>query len=102
MSSARPISLKTTENTYPANFTVISASAPDQLSSSSQELKHGIFSFFLMKGMEGDADLNKDGKITFGEMQEHLTDTVGRQAMSMNRKQQPQLIGDTDRVLVGK
>jgi hypothetical protein len=102
LSSARPISLKTTENTYPANFTVISASAPDQLSSSSQELKHGIFSFFLMKGMEGDADLNKDGKITAGEMQEHLTDTVGRQAMSMNRKQQPQLIGNTDRVLVGK
>lgn len=102
LSSARPITLKATENTYPANFTVISASAPDQLSSSSQELKHGIFSFFLMKGMEGDADLNKDGKITFGEMQEHLTDTVGRQAMSMNRKQQPQLFGGAERVLVGK
>ena len=55
-----------------------------------------------MKGIEGDADLNKDGKITFGEMQEHLTDTVGRQAMSMNRKQQPQLLGSAERVLVGK
>ena len=55
-----------------------------------------------MKGMEGDADLNKDGQITFGEMQEHSTDTVGRQAMSMNRKQQPQLFWSAERVLVGK
>jgi hypothetical protein len=27
---------------------------------------------------------------------------VGRQAMGMNRKQQPQLFGDADRVLVGR
>ena len=55
-----------------------------------------------MKGMEGDADLNKDSKITVAEMQEYLTDMVGRQAMGMNRKQQPQLFGDRDRVLVGR
>jgi hypothetical protein len=55
-----------------------------------------------MKGMEGDADLSKDGKITAAEMQEYLTDMVGRQAMGMNRKQQPQLFGDADKVLVGK
>jgi len=102
LASARPIALKVTDNAYPANFTVISASAPDQLSSSSPELKHGIFSYYLMKGMEGEADLNKDNKITVAEMQEYLTDMVGRQAMGMNRKQQPQLFGDPERVLVGK
>ncbi len=102
LASARPISLKVSETSYPANFTVISASAPDQLSSSSPELKHGIFSYYLMKGMEGDADLNKDGRITVAEMQEYLSDMVGRQAMGMNRKQQPQLFGDPDRILVGR
>jgi hypothetical protein len=55
-----------------------------------------------MKGMEDDADLNKDGKITVAEIQEYLTDMVGRQAMGMNRKQQPQLFGDADRVFVGR
>jgi hypothetical protein len=55
-----------------------------------------------MKGMEGDADLNKDGKITVAEMQEYLIDMVGRQAIAMNRKQQPHLFGDADRVLVGR
>ena len=60
-----------------------------------------IFSFFLMKGMEGDADGNKDGKITAGEMQEYLQDKVSRQAMSMSRKQDTQLVGDANRVLMG-
>jgi hypothetical protein len=100
LASARPISLKSKEIGYPTEFTVISASSPDQISSSSPELQHGIFSFYLMKGMEGDADINKDGKITAGEMQQYVSDKVQRQAMSMNRKQEPQLIGDANRVLV--
>jgi len=99
LASARPISLKADQNAYPANFTVISASAPDQISSSSPDLKHGIFSYYLMKGMEGDADINKDGKITVGEIQSYLADMVPRQAIKMNRKQEPQLVGDPDRVL---
>jgi len=102
IAGARPISPKISSNSYPPNFTVISASSNDQISSASPDLKHGIFSYFLMKGMEGDADLSKDGKITAAEMQEYLTDMVGRQAMGMNRKQQPQLFGDADKVLVGR
>ena len=102
IAGARPIAPKISANSYPQNFTVISASANDQISSASPDLKHGIFSYYLMKGMEGDADQNKDGKITVAEMQEYLTDMVGRQAMGMNRKQQPQLFGDRDRVLVGR
>ena len=100
LASAKPISLKTDTNAFPSNFTVITASANDQISSSSPELKHGIFSFYLMKGMEGDADGNKDGKITVGEMQEYLSDKVLRQAMSMSRKQDTQLVGDTNKVLI--
>jgi hypothetical protein len=102
LASAKPIALKTDTNAFPSNFTVISASANDQISSSSPELKHGIFSFYLMKGMEGDADGNKDGKITAGEMQDYLSDKVSRQAMSMSRKQDTQLVGDPERVLVAR
>ena len=102
LTSARPISLKIAENVYPSNFVVMSASAPDQISSSSPDLKHGIFSFYLMKGMEGEADINRDGKISVSEMNEYLMDMVGRQAMSMNRRQQPQLIGDPDKILISR
>jgi hypothetical protein len=91
LADARPVSIKVKETAFPPEFVVLTASAPDQISSSSSDLKHGIFSFYLMKGMEGEADENKDGKITVGELQNYLSDTVARQAMGMNRKQQPHL-----------
>ncbi len=81
---------------------MLSASQSDQISSFSPDLKHGIFSYYLMRGMEGDADSNKDAKITLGEMQSYLAENVARHAGMMNRKQEPQLISDARRVLVGK
>jgi hypothetical protein len=102
IASARPLAIKAQTSIFPNGFNVFSASQSDQISSSSPDLKHGIFSYYLMKGMEGDADTNKDGKITLGEMQGYLAENVGRQAGMMNRKQEPQLIGDPNRVLVGR
>lgn len=102
IASARPVALKTEKQLFPDNFTVITASQADQISSSSPDLKHGIFSYYLMRGMEGYADANRDGKITAGEMQAYLAENVSRQAGMQNRNQQPQLIGDPNRVLVGR
>lgn len=102
VASARPVVLKSDKKLFPDNFTVIAASQSDQISSSSPDLKHGIFSYYLMKGMEGEADSNNDGRITIGEIQAYLVENVGRQAGMMSRKQEPQLIGDTNRVLVGR
>jgi hypothetical protein len=102
LASARPIVLKPSVSTFPPEFTVFTASAPDQIASSSPDLKHGIFSYYVMKGMEGDADENKDGRITAGELQNYLAEMVSRQAMAQNRKQQPQLIGDGGKLVVSK
>jgi hypothetical protein len=102
LASARPIAIQPKASTFPSNFTVLSASAPEQIASSSPDLKHGIFSYFLMKGMEGEADQNKDGAITVQEMQAYLSESVGRKAMSINRTQQPQLAGDQNRTLLIK
>ena len=102
VASARPIALKSQPTTFPSNFSVISASQADQISSSSPELQHGIFSYYLMRGMEGEADLNKDGKITLNETQAYLSENVGRHARIMNRQQEPQVIGDSNKILVGR
>jgi hypothetical protein len=102
LASARPVSLKAETAAFPESFTVITASRGDQISSSSPELKHGIFSYYLMRGMEGDADANRDGRITAGEMLAYLAENVSRQAAMMNRRQEPQLLGDSNKVLVGK
>jgi len=100
--SAKPVFITVEEKAYPDNFTVMSASASNQMSSSSPDLKHGIFSYYLMKGLEGDAAENKDGTITVGNLQNYLSEKVPRFAMQMSRKQEPQLIGDSTRVLVSK
>ncbi len=102
LANARPVSLKSKSSGYPATFTVLTASAPDQISWSSDELGHGIFSYYLMKGMEGDADGNQDGRLTSGELHAYLLDKVNRQAAILNKKQQPQLIGDPDQILISK
>ena len=59
--------------------------------------EHGMFSYFLMKGMEGDADANNDNQITMAEMRDYVKDKVIRQS---NFQQTPELQGDADRVLV--
>jgi len=100
LASARPVTLTLQETAYPPEFTVITASASDQIASSSPDLKHGIFSYYLMKGLEGDADDKGDGTITVGKLQSYLSERVPRFAMTMSRKQEPQLTGDANRVLV--
>ena len=100
MASARPLVITKVEQKYPDNFTVLSASSPDQISFSNPSLRHGIFSFYLMKGLEGYADKNKDGKILVNELDEYLQNTVSRSALNMNKRQNPQVVGNTDQVLV--
>ena len=102
LASARPVVLTVQDTAYPPEFTVITASASDQIASSSPDLKHGIFSYYLMKGLEGEADENKDGTITIGKLQSYLAERVPRFAMTMSRKQEPQLTGDANRVLVAR
>ena len=41
----------------------MTAAAGDQTAKPPRKL-HGMFSYFLMKGMEGDADTNQDNQIT--------------------------------------
>ena len=100
MASARPLVIQTQDSMYPGNFTVFSASKPDQISFSNPSLRHGIFSFYLMKGLEGYADKNKDGKILANELDEYLQSSVSRSALSMNKRQNPQVVGNTGKVLV--
>tara|TARA_B100001564_G_C20430899_1_gene574481 strand:+ start:266 stop:589 length:324 start_codon:yes stop_codon:yes gene_type:complete len=85
------------EQSIPSNFTVFSAAAGDQTSKPLQEAKHGMFSYFLMKGMEGGADANNDNQITARELHAYVEQNVVQQPSG---SQTPELQGDKDRVLV--
>ncbi len=101
LADARPI-LLIDDNTekIPKNVSIFSASKLNQISSGYAEAKHGIFSYFLMKGLEGNADLNGDKKITNGELLTYLNDYVSSIASELGRQQNPSLVGDPDKVLV--
>jgi len=56
-----------------------------------------MFSYFLITGMEGDADTNQDNQITAGERHTYVQQNVIQQS---SVSQAPELQGDADRVLV--
>jgi uncharacterized caspase-like protein len=59
---------------------VITASDISQLSYESDKWGggHGVFTFFLLKGLHGEADFNKDGTVTAGELFSYIHDTVDK------------------------
>ncbi len=95
--ASRPIAIRAKEQAVPDGFTVMTAAAGDQTAKPLEEAKHGMFSYFLMKGMEGDADANQDNQITAGELHEYVQQNVIQQSSG---SQTPELQGDADRVLV--
>ena len=42
------------------------------------EVEHGLFSYYLMRGMEGPADGDKDKRITAGELHQYVLANVSR------------------------
>ena len=99
VANLRPVRIVADDQEIPNNFTIFTASANDQTSGSIEQAKHGMFSYYLMKGMEGEADKNKDKKISNGELIAYLKDKVSKEAFSQNREQEPNLSGDEDKVL---
>ncbi len=100
LASARPIRIVADENEdVPGNFTIFSASQLDQISSGLKEAEHGIFSYYLMKGLEGKADQNNDRKITNGELLAYMDENISQKASELGREQNPSLTGDPNQVL---
>ncbi len=101
LASARPVRIVADEQgELPNNFTIFSASQLDQVSSGLKEAKHGIFSYYLMKGLEGNADLDKDKTITNGELLAYVNENVSSKALEQGRKQNPDLIGNKNKILI--
>ena len=101
LASARPVRVVAKEqDEIPNNFTIFSASKLNQISSGLKEANHGIFSYFLMKGLEGKADSNQDKKITNGELLAYMDLNVSQKASELGRQQNPSLVGDPDKVLI--
>lgn len=73
---------------------VLAASSGDQVSSTYDAKGHGLFTYFMLKGLQGEADQNQDGAVDLQEVFEYLKPQVERIARrEYNNEQTPQLLG---------
>ena len=102
LAGARDVSVSV-ENPVLTNdrMAVFAASAGNQISSAWPAMRHGLFTYFVLKGLRGAADIDGATGVTVGELDAYLRREVPPQAGRLDREQRPQLTAvKTDRVLV--
>jgi len=78
------------------NMVVISAAGGNQISSAMPEKRHGLFTYYFLKGLQGSADINKDGSVDVEELFSYIRPNVETEARRMNAEQSPQLLPSSD------
>ncbi len=75
------------------NMTVLSASSGDQISSTYDEKGHGLFTYFMLKGIKNEDVTRPDGSIKIDDLFDYIKPQVERIARKQyNNEQTPQLI----------
>jgi uncharacterized caspase-like protein len=76
------------------NMTVMAASSGDQISSTYDEKGHGLFTYFMLKGIKNEDVVKQDGSIKMDDLFGYIKPQVERIARKQyNNEQTPQLIG---------
>ncbi len=81
---------------------VIAAAGANEVSAEDEEVGQGIFTTVLLNGLRGNADADRNGKITLGELKRFLVETVPSRAREVNGNQTPvvQIHGSGEDVLL--
>lgn len=89
-----PVGLRLLKPMVRENTVVFAATSGDKPSSNRDDLKHGIFTYFVLKGMGGDADLSGDRQVTVEELFRYVRREVPRKALELplDREQVPELL----------
>ncbi|MDD4241293.1 MAG: ankyrin repeat domain-containing protein [Smithellaceae bacterium] len=91
---ARPLVMNLqTATVLPKNMTVMAASSGEQISSTYHEKGHGLFTYFLLKGIKDGDVLTSDGALRMDDLYGYVKPQVERIARRQyNNEQTPQLI----------
>lgn len=93
-SGARPLVPQVETISLAPNVAVLAGAAGTQISSDLDRVEHGLFTFFLLKGLRGEADRDRDGVVTLGELFPFVRGGVSERASrELNRDQTPMLLG---------
>ena len=54
----------------------MTASGANEVSAENDKFQHGVFTYFLVEGLKGQADADKDGLITVDEVYRYVSEHV--------------------------
>ena len=74
----KPLTIKLLEREIPENYLIFTEEESNQTAGFPNHVQYGRFSYFLFKGLEGEADANQDRKISAGELHAYVRKSVGR------------------------
>lgn len=82
-----------------ANETKIISCQPDEYSIEGEQWGggHGVFTYHLVKGLRGKADMDADKNVSLGEIERYLEDNLSKEVAPM--KQHPMVIGNKRTIL---
>jgi uncharacterized caspase-like protein len=72
---------------------ILSAGGANEVSVEKEELKHGVFTYYLLEGLRGAADTDRSGTVTVDEVYRYVSEKVPR---APGREQTPVKKGSTE------
>jgi hypothetical protein len=101
LKDASPLVVAPVSENVPSKLSVFAAATGSQLASWYPEKGHSLFTYWYLKGLKGEADADKDGSITLGEMKAYLSENVTYTARRLyGRDQTPEVKGRPDAELL--
>lgn len=80
-----------------AGFRIFTSSRGDQTSLGNDLSQSGLFTYYIAVGLQGEADKDKDGQVTIGELAEFVASGVDKESQG---SQTPQFYGDGSLVML--
>lgn len=75
---------------------IITASRPSEVSIELPDLGHGIFTYYLLQGLKGAADMNRDGIVSLQELYEYVEQQVSQKSRAVGGNQHPVMKGELE------
>ena len=100
INAASPVRIVAKKADISKDMTVLTAASGDQLASWDKVAQQGLFTNHFLDAVYGNADNNKDGRVTAREIKGYLDDKMTRAARRTYRRiQEATLMGDSSSVL---
>ena len=78
---------------------IVSAARASEVSLELPELGHGVFTHYLIQGVRGTADLDRDGIVSLQELYQYLEQQVSQKSRAAGGNQHPVMKGEVEGML---